>query len=219
MKNIYYIVGCQGVVKLGGLVLGSPCWVPLRLMLIISISTSLFLSCSVISQFVFVTLPGRLPLNYYLCMGNPKMVDLDLIPEKLNWQLLAIQIISVFIYIGFNTMKTLYKVKLNKSVATIQEPRSGQPQCINLTLKNQEIADFASNFSSLLILGLIPICLSIVNKISLSNVSEYPNYHILHFFNLIFPQLVNGSICTVYYSRNKPLRSAVTKEFGISCTD
>ena len=147
-------------------------------------------------------------------MGNPKMVNLDLIPEKLNWQLLVIQIFSILIYIGFNTKKTLYKVKLNKSVATIQELKSGQPQCINLTLKNQEIADFASNFSSLLILGLIPIGLSMVSKISLSNVSEYPNYHILHLFNLIFPQLVNGSICTVYYSRNKPLRFAVTKELG-----
>ena len=147
-------------------------------------------------------------------MGNPKMVNLDLIPEKLNWQLLVIQIFSILIYIAFNTKKTLYKVKLNKSVATIQERKSGQPQCINLTLKNQEIADFASNFSSLLILGLIPIGLSMVSKISLSNVSEYPNYHILHLFNLIFPQLVNGSICTVYYSRNKPLRFAVTKELG-----
>ena len=139
------------------------------------------------------------------------MIDLDLIPLKQNWLLVAILAISIFIYIGFNIKVTLYKFKIKTSVATIQKPRSGLPQCIQLTINNQEIADFASNFVSLLVIGLIPIEHSMLNKISLSNISEYPNYHLVQLFNLVFPPLITGSICFVYYARNKPLRLATTK--------
>ena len=140
------------------------------------------------------------------------MVDLDSIPNKLNWQLIVIQVFGIFIYIGFHIMLTLYKFKHKKSVAPIKQTRHGQSQYNNLTIESREIADFASNLFGLLFLGSIPIYLSMVTKISLSKVSEYPNYYILHFSSLILPSLITGSICVVYYARNKQLRLSVIKE-------
>ena len=78
-------------------------------------------------------LPGRQPLNYYLCLGNPYLIDLDSLPPKFLWTIIVTVTFSLFIYIGFNVKITLYKMKVKKSIATIQNPRSGQPQCINLT--------------------------------------------------------------------------------------
>ena len=140
------------------------------------------------------------------------MVDLDSIPNKLNWQLIVIHVFGIFIYISFHIMLTLYKFKHKKSVAPIKQTRHGQSQYINLTIESREIADFASNLFGLLLLGSIPIYLSMVTKISLSKVSEYPNYYILHFSSLILPSLITGSICVVYYARNKQLRLSVIKE-------
>ena len=165
-------------------------------------------------QLVFVLLPGRQPLNYYLCLGNPNLIDLDSIPPKFYWPFFGITTISVIIYIGFNIMITMYKIKVKKSVSTIQIKRSGQPQFINLIVEKRQIADIASNIFGLLVFTLMVIYFSMVNKISLSKVSEYPNYHIVHLTNLICPPVVTGSICVLYYARNKPLRSAVTKELA-----
>jgi hypothetical protein len=145
-------------------------------------------------------------------MGNPSLIDLDSMPYKLNWQLIAILPLSILIYICFNIKITLYKSQVGRSVAPIPKRRSGKPHFINSTIENQKIADFVSDFSGILVIGLIPIYSSMVNKISLSKLSEYPNYHVMHFFNLIFPPMVNGVICMICYGRNKPLRSAVTKE-------
>ena len=173
-----------------------------------------FFCFSVIIQLVFLLLPGRQPLNYYLCSGIPNLIDLDSLPSKIYVPIFVTLTFSFFIYIGFKVMLTAYKIKAKNSVATIQKTRSGQSQCINLTLKTRQIADIASIFFGLLIFTFIIICFSLVNKISLSKVSEYPNYHIVHLANLICPTLGFGSICLLYYARNKPLRLAVTKELA-----
>ena len=165
-------------------------------------------------QLVFVLLPGRQPLNYYLCLGNPNLIDLDSIPPKFYWPFFGITAISVFIYIGFNIMITRYKIKVKNYVSTIQIKRSGQPQFINLTLETRQIADIVSNIFGLLVFTLLIIYFSKVNKISLSKISEYPNYHIVHLTNFICPPVVTGSICALHYARNKPLRLAVTKELA-----
>ena len=173
-----------------------------------------FFCFSVIIQLVFMLLPGRQTLNYYLCLGNPNLIDLDSIPSKFYWPFFGFLTISVFIYIGFNIMIIVYKSNVKESVATVQNKRSGQPQCINSTVETHQIADIASNIFGLLIFTLLVIYFSMVNKISLSKVSEYPNYHIVHLTNLICPPVVTGSICVLYYARNKPPRSAVTKELA-----
>ena len=159
-------------------------------------------------------LPGRQPLNYYLCLGNPNLIDLDSIPPKFYWTFFVFLTFSGFIYIGFNIMITVYKIKAKNSVATIQNTRSGQPQCINLTLETRQIADIASIFFVLLVFTFMAICFSMVNEISLSNLSEYPNYHIVHLASLLLPTMIFGSICLLYYAKNQPLRFAVTKELA-----
>ena len=147
-------------------------------------------------------------------MGNPNLIDLDSLPPKLYGPIFVTLIFSFIIYIGFNVMLTVYKIKVQKSIAAIQKTRSGQPQCINLTLETRQISDIASIFFVLFLFTLIIIYFSMVNEISLSKVSEYPNYHIVHLTNLIFPTVGTGIICVLYYARNQPLRLAVTKELA-----
>ena len=57
---------------------------------------------SSVTQFVFVFLPGRQPLNYYVCsnvLTNHELED----PEfKLNWQLTVLQIASLCIHLIAN---------------------------------------------------------------------------------------------------------------------
>ena len=147
-------------------------------------------------------------------MGNPNLIDLDSLPPKLYGPIFVTLTFSFLIYIGFNVMLTVYKIKVQKSIAAIQKTRSGQPQCINLTLETRQISDIASIFFGLLVFTFIIICFSLVNEIRLSKVSEYPNYHIVHIANLICPAVGFGNICLLYYARNKPLRLAVTKELA-----
>ena len=160
---------------------------------------------------MFVILPGRQPLNFYLCSSNPNMWDLDSEPPKLNWQILVIQTISIFIHIVFNARIKMYNLKLQKTVPVMRNAE--RTKQFNLTLiESRVITDFATNLFCLLVIGSIATISSIVNNMSLTKVSDYPNYHIVYVFNLMFPPLVTGTIYSGYYARHEPLRKAVTRE-------
>ena len=160
---------------------------------------------------MFVILPGRQPLNFYLCSSNPNMWDLDSEPPKLNWQILVIQTISIFIHIVFNARIKMYNLKLQKTVPVMHNTERAKQ--FNLTLiESRVITDFATNLFCLLVIGSIATISSIVNNMSLTKVSDYPNYHIVYVFNLMFPPLVTGTIYSVYYARHEPLRKAVRRE-------
>ena len=114
------------------------------------------------------------------------MWDLDSEPPKLNWQILVIQTISIFIHIVFNARIKMYNLKLQKTVPVMRNAE--RTKQFNLTLiESRVITDFATNLFCLLVIGSIATISSIVNNMSLTKVSDYPNYHIVYVFNLMFP--------------------------------
>ena len=53
---------------------------------------------SSVSQFVFVFLPGRQPLNFYICSNTLKVSMVNNSSFKLNWQLTVLQVILSHIF-------------------------------------------------------------------------------------------------------------------------
>ena len=78
-----------------------------------------FFNFSFITQFVFVFLPGRQPLNFYLCSNLLKLSQVDDPSFKLNWQLTFLQIFSFLLHTFANVKIKLYKKKQEETVVVV----------------------------------------------------------------------------------------------------
>ena len=99
---------------------------------------------SLISQIVFVLLPGRQPLHYHLCTN----IQLDDLEFKPNWSLLILLMISFAIHIFVNVNIKILKAKKQNSYDVINF--HDYIKCVDITaIEKQSISDFLTGFLSI----------------------------------------------------------------------
>ncbi len=114
---------------------------------------------SLICQSVFVILPGRQPLQYYLCSNKVDFSQMDDSALKLNWSFLVLQVFSVAIHILAKIRFQIFKVKQQQPVDTQQIKYSDL-----LAMKKQSISKIFSSFLSIVVFSSAVITGFIINR-------------------------------------------------------
>jgi hypothetical protein len=168
---------------------------------------------SILSQVVFLLLPGRQPLNYYLCTGpsegSPEILHSN---AKVNWQLVAILSSSLVLHIAANMRIKLFKMKHSRQtkqcqLSTITKYKQKSAVAV---IEQVVISDCIANVCILIALVSSGAFTIYVDVMSPENSEE--NIFLLYFYHFIAPFLFTGTIAVLYYTRNRPLRIAIFRE-------
>ena len=126
---------------------------------------------SLLSQAIFIILPGRQPIQFYLCTDNVP-VEFESHPLKLNWMMLILLTTSFILHICVWLKIAHFKAKHNLVVPL------GQPAPVlpgnNTMMENHSISNFVTNVFSLLSLSGIFIIV-------------YINQQLPSFFTQVYP--------------------------------
>ena len=136
----------------------------------------MFLFHSLICQTVFVLLPGRPPLHYYLCSNKIDLSQLDKLPFKLNWPLLSLLTISFAIHIFVNVKVKIMKVKQQRSIDALTFSDKLKFGDI-LSMDNRSISDFFTSFMTVGVPCSFFLTLVLINRV---NPIEFNKVRLLH---------------------------------------
>ncbi len=107
---------------------------------------------SLICQFIYVILPGRQPLHYYLCTNLQPDKDSQF---KQNWPTLILQVVSLSIHIFVNVKIKILNKKQIKSV---------QQLTFSEQMESQSISDFLTSLLVVVASSSFLITSSIINN-------------------------------------------------------
>ena len=102
---------------------------------------------SVVSQSIFVFMPGRQPLQFYLC-SNQLSEEIDALPHKVNWPSTLVLITSVVLHLIFSCRIKRFKAKQQRSVQPLQQQQlhPNQTRLDDLSyLEKQSVSDVVTN--------------------------------------------------------------------------
>ena len=165
-------------------------------------------SFSVISQILHSLLPGRQPMNFYICSGiYPDTNDVTLV--KMNHVLIWIQALSVLIHIVVRLKIFVFKLKTSST-------NVDKVSCLTSTFltnfENQSLSDFTTNIVMIVLLGIETVTVHFVNNLKPEDANVYPNYLYVYQLHIYGPFLFGGFLPMVYYLRHKPLQSVIFRE-------
>lgn len=148
-----------------------------------------------ISQFIYYVLPGKEPINYYICMGEYPY-RMEGIGVKINYSQVFIFLICLvthfYVEISIRTLrKNIYKEKLGNTPV---------------------LYSYVSNGMSLLFIFLFFYALKILNSMNSKEMDTYPNY--LYFYSILFytPVLVIFIVTLSLFYKKQLLRKKVKTE-------
>jgi hypothetical protein len=150
----------------------------------------------------------RLPMNYYACARIIPDIDWSL-PSHFGahfevFTLLTIVIVKLKIHFfkAKSTEKEMTKRSLFRKTFTLDANNS------------HALANFSTNFISLIIFGLVIIVGLKLNRLTPTDLNIYPNYLLMYFFQLILPNLVGYAVLGLLYMKNSAMRATLVMEFN-----
>ena len=162
-------------------------------------------SFSLVSQFVYVFLPGKQALNFYICSGSFEAKLYYKLPKKFNWSTSIMQLWSIILHLYVNI-----RVKRHKK---INQVTSFQQQEIQ-SREKQNITDIVTTACNLTLMGLSSIIVLSFNRISPEQANLYPYYLIVYLFHLVVPFIISNSISLMYYIRQPQMRKTLWRELN-----
>ena len=173
----------------------------------------IFVYSSLISQLVYLSLPGRQPFNYYFCCNKIRHGQLIRgVAVKNNWTLIGLQAFSVLLHIFVKIRIRMFKNKQKNSESNPWTTVKSNGMSI---INKQTIANTGTNaFITFLFFstGLISIP---VNTMNLESANEFPNYLFIYFVHLIHPALLCWTLTLVYFLTHPPLRKTIYSEIKL----
>ena len=155
---------------------------------------------SLLSQFVYLFIPGVQPLNIYICSGEDPAIFGDVHQFKKNYLLLLVIALSIILQIGVAVRIVFHKIKIHESSASPENK-------INFILSEILVVlgfTFVSSLMSFFVFKTYSMEAVMINF--------YPNYIYLYCLQTLGPILVGFTICILLYTRNSGLRTTVAKE-------
>jgi len=144
-------------------------------------------SASLLLQCVYMILPGKNPINFYMCVGKYP-VRFQNIPIKMNFSLFILAMLSGFVHLFVGLFKIKYNLKNNLNDAKSL-----------YTFTSNTIGTFSLLASSII----IPM---LVNKMEPDELDTYPNYLLLYIFHHYLIEFYLIVICVTYFCNSKALR-------------
>jgi hypothetical protein len=153
-------------------------------------------SFSLISQYVYYILPGKNPINFYICMGEyPKF--LYGFAVKINYSQITIGFLSLLIHIYVEiSIQALRKSNLK-----------------DLKSKTPPLYNYVSNGLSVIFVFLFTLALKAVNGLNANEIDSYPNC--IYFYIVIYfiPTLFIFIYALSFFYKNPYMRKKLVAEF------
>ena len=147
-------------------------------------------------------LPGKLPLEFYLCNGtDPDQIYSE---NRMNYPLLVTYIVSLVINAYVPIKIRHYQVK-NKESPNQDSDHSST----NLT-------DLTTNTILVIFLSCTVASMFAQYRIKPVNLNLYPYHLYTYLVQIIFPKVIALGITLTYYLRHSPLRVTILREISQS---
>ena len=163
---------------------------------------------SYLSQFVFVYLPGRHPVSYYICVGEDPKAGLKH-PMKFNISLYILAIICAVIHIIMSLKIFIYKHKIKQN----KESQScTQKYAIIKSLESQSLSGFTTITFGLVALGIFGILFAKVVQLDPQELNQFPNYLFVYWMHLVNAPLTIILLLVLCCAKNRLLRKTILRE-------
>jgi hypothetical protein len=165
---------------------------------------------AILSQFVFLNMPGKNPYFYYVCTGEDPT---SLREPKINYSLYSSFLIFIFLFFFVLMKKNVYnseEVFPNTSHQTSHK-NNPMPSTIGNIAKTM-LASFGTLATTLFVVIPIMIISLILNATPTEKLSHNPYYHFIQFHSHICPLIGTGLLAISYYSTNAKLRSVAGRK-------
>jgi hypothetical protein len=171
----------------------------------INIST---FTISFISQCVYVWLPGRNPMIFYICIRQFPIDQITLdTPVKPNLPILTVLAFSIFVHIIVG-----YKLQKVKKTVFPMSTNQNQLTQTNAFADNQLLANFTSNIISIGLLIFGAALSNAFNQMTPQEMNRQPNIIFVFFCILCVPLILSYATILIYYSRHKNLQVSIKNE-------
>ena len=156
-----------------------------------------------LSQFVFVYLPGHQPLNFYICIGqDPRIAGVDIVVKK-NFVFSIILLLSIFLqaFVAYKFITHRMRIDSLSSYAYIDN------------FRKENFYDFLICLTFLAIAITYGYLLVSIHSLEPVLINVYPNYLLMYGLHFGFPLISCSSFSILFYAKNKDMRSTLWEEF------
>ncbi len=159
-------------------------------------------SCGILSQFVFVYLPGQQPLNFFLCSGqNPLSAGKDHSVKK-NYVFSITLILSTILQLSAAAKLATHRLKL--------DPKTTQAYIDNFRKENSfDILMISSFLAIAIIYGYLVFSIQTMEPVL---INVYPNYLFVYGLHFGFPLVGCTTFTLLFYAKNKHLTLTLWEE-------
>jgi hypothetical protein len=159
-------------------------------------------------QFVFVYLPGRQRIGYYICAGRDPAEDYAL-PTKSNITHYIIVCSSLAIHILVSLRIFFYKNKIKNNIDDIS---CIQKNTILKTLEKQSITDFVTVTTGFISAFIFAYVFFKYSQIEPKNFNQYPYYLFVYWVQLFNAPITTIFLLILYYIKKKSMRTIMIRE-------
>ena len=174
--------------------------------LFINMFTIMVCLISQISQYL---LPGKQPNMYYVCLGEfPKMYVGSVV--KPNIPEIVLFPFTLFFYTFASIKIKIYSMSQNSPNLLFQ---IGSPSTKQICINMQTLENFVTNVINILVLLSSFMVTVILNRLSLEEIDEYPNYFWFYAIHHLVPFSATFTMMAINYGNNLMLRKFLRTEF------
>ena len=154
------------------------------------------------SQVVYLILPGRQPLELYLCSGlNPNYGSQKV---KVNIVMFLIIVISILINVLIPIIIKISNIK--------KQAADGVFILDKKSPLHHPLTDLSSSFFIIILMALGTSGIAYAYRSTPENLNKYPNYLYTYMAQLLLPNLVSFLGTSLYFVKNENLRVFIFRE-------
>lgn len=157
---------------------------------------------SVLFQTVFILLPGRQPINYYICSGRPP--EMNLAP-KFNPTVSFLPLLSILVQIAVQSRIYFYKREVQMG------PKSAFPLKDLKNMGQDSITLFSSRLLNVSAISLTSFAIAKVNSLQPEVLRVYPSSMYIYLLYFVAPSIV-GLCAFIYVILNQSMRRSIFTE-------
>jgi len=159
-------------------------------------------SFGITSQFVFVFLPGRQPISFYLCNGQDPRAFGDDFSIKKNHFFNGILLFSILIQVAVAVRFVFHRIKIEWN-ATYAHTDS---------FRKEIIVDIIMTVGGCMFFCTYIFIVFKINSIDPSKISDFPNYLLVFGLHFGYPWALATSVAILFLAKNVVMRSALIEK-------
>ena len=164
------------------------------------------LAACFIPQVVLSSLPGPLPLMFYICSGTNPNLNVLHNPPVLNFPLLVLIMLYVLSFFVFGGRIFVYKYKI------VEDGNSVPRNLILKSLEKHSLSDLTLSSCAVIGIGTASVLYFKIRDLAPEQWNVYPNYIFFYLIHLIIGPLTCIFVIALSYLRNEVMRKVILRE-------